>query len=180
MKQLTIITILLANLIFAMFSASAQEHTQHDDAQAHEHDTHYHKNHVALLVGATSNLSHSSTLFTAGVDYEFRFHEKIGIGFGAELLTGDATEYVLGIPVFIHPVSSLKFNFGPLLVLLEEHSDDHSTEPETEMVSEFGLRIGVAYDFHIGKRFSLTPMVNYDYVNKSSAVMYALGFGIGF
>ena len=137
-------------------------------------DHHLSRNHIALVAGATTNFDHHSTDFTIGLDYEYRFkamHDFFGLGLFGEYITTHGGEIVLGIPVFIHPKAGLKFVMAPIAVMAENH---YTHENETH----FGGRLGIGYDFHLGK-ISIAPVLNLDYSN-TVALNYGLTFGLGF
>ena len=155
-----------------------------DDGQSHEtHD--FHKHHIALFGGMTTNFTPQDNLLTVGLDYEYRLpfvHHKFGIGFGVEYLKGDNTEILFELLLIYHPVGGLKFMVAPMFVIVEEPSEggDGTLEvAETTTKNEFGFRIGTAYDFHINK-FSISPTVNLDFIGESPAIAYGIAFGIGF
>lgn len=170
-----IIQITICILVFIILNNSysfAQEH--HEDSH-HNSNNHNHKNHLALFAGATSNLEHSHTAFTLGIDYEYRFSEKLGAGLLAEYIFEDHTEILLGVSIVWHPVSNLKILAAPLVALtvLDLIPDG------TKLHSEFGFRAGAGYDFHI-KNHSIGPTVNLDFIDGNTALVYGLNFGFGF
>ncbi len=70
-----------------------------------------------------------------------------------------------------------------MMAIVEEHANDNhrksgnTDDPAKE--TKFGIRAGLGYDIHVGK-LSLTPTVNFDYIGKTSALVYGLGIGLGF
>lgn len=185
--------------MFIVVSLSAQHHDtdhaekKHDDHHSEEHhddhhgEHHAHKNHLAIFNGATTNFDHSATDYTIGLDYEYRFSNLIGAGFGAEYILTDDGELVLGIPVFIHPAKGFKLIVAPIgvnAVSHDNHEDDTGgthkagSTSSSEKEWHFGVRIGAAYDIHVGK-LSLSPTVAYDITN-TQALVYGLAIGIGF
>jgi hypothetical protein len=178
MKKIKLLSSLILLTIFCLLTPKAfsQNHEDHEEDKTHDkehHDVH-HQNHLALFIGATSNFDHHSTGFTVGIDYEYRFkamHNLLGLGLLGEYVAVDAGEIIVGIPVFIHLLENLKFVVAPLAIFAEDH-DTH----ENEM--NFGGRIGIGADFHLGK-LSLGPNVNLDLSNTTS-LNYGLTIGFGF
>ncbi|MBI5326153.1 MAG: OmpA family protein [Ignavibacteriae bacterium] len=131
----------------------------------HEH----HSNHIALFGGATTFQETKETFATAGLECEHRFKDLnylLGIGLFGEAVLADETEYVAGIPIFIHPYKGIKILFAPGVSILKDN---------IEMI----IRAGIGYDIFIGK-FAITPGFNIDYVKEHIVLVYGLSFGIGF
>ncbi|MDX5584087.1 MAG: hypothetical protein QNK20_04030, partial [Aureibaculum sp.] len=163
----------------------SEHHGEKSQDDGHSDETRdFHKHHIALFGGMTTNFKHHDNLLTVGLDYEYRLpfgHNKFGIGFGAEYLKGDSTEILFELLLIYHPVGGLKFVTAPMFVIVEEHSEggDGTHEAvETTTKNEFGFRFGTAYDFHIND-FTISPTVNFDIIGKSPAIAYGITFGIG-
>lgn len=154
------------------------------DFQAEE-TREFHRNHISVFGGGTSLLGEDNdeqhTFITMGLDYEFRISRPLGISAFVEYLFPDHEELLFGVPVFLHPFGEAKFNASPLLAL--EHGEE-AIEPMPEMDNswhaKYGFRLEAAYDLHLGGRYSLTPTVNYDWVDKHSELNYGLALGVGF
>jgi hypothetical protein len=159
---------ILTNPVFSI----AQVHQGDSD---HESNHHHDKNHLALFLGASSNLEHSHTAFTLGLDYEYRFAEKFGTGLLAEYIFEDQAEVLLGVPIVWHPVQNLKIMAAPLVAfsILKVIPDG------TQLHLELGLRLGTAYDFHF-KNNSIGPAINLDFIDGNTVLVYGLNFGVGF
>ena len=101
----------------------SDHHTEKSQDNKHNHKKHdVHKHHIALFGGITTNLTHEVNLLTFGVDYEYRLpfvHNKFGVGFNAEYLTGETTEKLLGLNLFYHPIGGLKFVTAPMFAIVE-------------------------------------------------------------
>lgn len=171
-KSIQILFCLVVSIITSTVHSFAQSHLE--DKSHHENDSHD-KNHLALFIGASSNLKHPHTAFTMGLDYEYRFAEKFGTGLFAEYVFEDHAEILLGIPLVWHPVHNFKILAAPLFAftMLEVIPDG------TELHFELGLRAGAGYDFHI-KNKSIGPMVNLDFIDGNTVLVYGLNFGYGF
>lgn len=149
-------------------------------AQDHGHeDSHHSNNHLAVFLGSTYSTDAEHSSFTVGLDYEYRLpilHNKLGIGiFGEVILEEHHNAYAFGIPVFFHPIGGLKLFAAPAL---EAAKYAEGTEEE-KWHSHFGVRVGVAYDFHVGK-ISISPTFAYDYINEHGFIITGVSFGIGF
>ncbi len=171
-----ITTIILSLLVSGQ--TIAQNHDEHKEHNGdHHHD--FHKHHIALFNGATTNFDHDATDYTVGIDYEFRFCQKFGAGIVGEYVATDSGEWIFGVPVFYHPCGGLKLFAAPLAVFAEEHHDNgHNTNHDSKKEASFSFRIGAAYDFHFGK-FSVGPSIDYD-MGDTKAFVYGLALGIGF
>lgn len=65
-----------------------------------------HPHHVAVLVGATTNLTADHTDPTVGIDYEYKpaaWRGKTGIAAFGELTFAEHTERILGAGLLFHP-----------------------------------------------------------------------------
>lgn len=178
MKISKLISTVILLIVFSVLTPRAfsqhDEHHEEDKSHDKEHHEVHHQNHLALFLGATSNFDHHTTGATLGFDYEYRFktmHNLLGLGLFGEYVWSGSGEVIVGIPIFIHPVENLKFVVAPIMVFAEDH-DTHENE------KHFGGRLGVGYNFHLGK-LSLGPVVNLDYSN-TVALNYGLTVGFGF
>jgi hypothetical protein len=169
------IIIILFTMSISSFSF-CQEHQ--DDHKTHDKHHNFHKHHLALFNGATTNFTHSSTDYSLGIDYEFRLTKTFGLGLLGEYIFTDNGEFIAGVPAFLHFAKSLKITGAPLLIYKEEHIDDHTHHGEANMKTIFAFRVGVSYGFHLGK-VSVAPAVNFD-MGESNALVYGLNIGIGF
>jgi hypothetical protein len=178
---------------FSSFTlAEEQNYTDHSNEDSH----HVHSNHIAIFAGLTSNLEHEHTDFSLGLDYEHRlprWHNLLGIGIFGEIVFAEHTEYIVGVPVFLHPGGGLKFWLAPGLLMMETVADiprEHfilkennnrllADSESSSIGQEFLIRLGVGYDFHI-KNISISPAMSADIINGHLALVYGIYFGIGF
>ncbi|NOZ47628.1 MAG: hypothetical protein GXO79_12730 [Chlorobi bacterium] len=175
MKQIEFFLILMILNIVSTNNLLAQHTEQHAD----NHEYKIHNNHIALLIGATTNLSHNLALFSLGFDYEHKtklLHNKLGIGFGSELLMGQTTEILAGIPIFYHPLKNFTLLAEPLISLAKEHNS--YTNDEAKLKASFAIRVGTNYNIHINK-ISVSPVLYFDF-GETISIVYGLGIGIGF
>jgi hypothetical protein len=180
---LTILT-LISSVAFAEESIHDSHFTKEDHLS--------HRNHIAIFSGLSTNMEHEHTDFSLGFDYEYRlplWHDIIGIGIFGEMVFADHTEYIVGVPVFLHPSGGLKFWLAPGLVMLEttQQLESHtfhkknmnkllSESDDSSMEQEFLIRIGIGYDINI-KNFSITPALSADFINGHLALVYGIDFG---
>jgi hypothetical protein len=142
-------------------SAASQEGSQTETGVEEAHE-----NHVSLLIGATTNLSHDETSFTLGVDYERRLNPRWGTGLFGEVTFADETEVIIGVPAIHH----LKGGIDLIAGIGAEFVDGES---------EFLLRLGGAYKVE-RKGLSIGPFLYWDTVSGDSALVYGLGIGKSF
>ena len=153
--------LIVVGMLSAVAWGSEGADKAHDD-----HENHPHRHHVALFLGATDREKGHDTEPTIGADYEFRFHRIFGAAALIDSAWKETETTVVGAGIFVHPHGGLKFLLAPGL---EEHHGHN----------EFMVRVGAAYDFHVGS-FSISPTVNVDFVDGKGAVVYGLAFGYGF
>jgi hypothetical protein len=170
-----------------------EEHAEHGEhaeqaeaAEHHEAAGHHHKHELALFLGATDEPGHDPE-FSLGFEYEYRFAPRWGIGGLFDYAGGELRNTVLGIPVYWHPGGGWKLIAAPGL---EHHngrngesgahakSDAHGEADKDE--TYFLIRLGVAYDIHIGSRYGLAPAINLDLVNNEEVWVYGLNFAVKF
>lgn len=147
--------------------------------------------HLGVFFGNTNNTHLKHTDFTLGADYEYRLSNLFGIGLIGDLVLADHKETLVMGGIFVHPAGGLKFVVGNGLAFAEqseEHEviDDHnaddthaSEKTESSTGSHYVLRVGAGYDIHVG-HFSITPTLNWDYINGYSSVVYGITVGFGF
>ena len=167
--------------LIAPYSYGQGHETHHEEVDGHtkEH-AHFHKQHLALFAGATSNFTHTSTDLSIGIDYEYRLNHLFGLGLAGEYIATGTGEIIAGVPFFIHPANGLKFTAAPLLIFIDEHHEEETDhhEEETGKEAKFALRAGAGYSFHFGK-ISVGPTINFD-IGDSKALVYGVSIGIGF
>lgn len=89
-----------------------------------DEDHHFHHNHIAAFLGATTPLDKErggTTSFTVGVDYERRFTAVIGAMALADFSFGDLKrEAIFAAQFAIRPIEALRLALGPGVELVEE------------------------------------------------------------
>jgi len=153
--------ILAALLCFAPVVARAAD-TGHGDLPRH---------HVGLFVGAgveTKRTGEDESAFAIGGVYEYRFHEKWGIGAAVEGLGSDTIrDLVIAVPVSFHPSGGWRLFAGPGYEFTEKHNNPL-------------LRVGVGYAFHLREHWSISPEIVGDFISGGAQtwlVGVALGYG---
>lgn len=186
----------LLMILIASISLTAQIlFAQETGYNNHEQSNIHHRHHIGLFLGGTSSLDNGTAHFTAGLDYEFKFVTKpvFGLGLLAEGIFSTENEYIIGLPVIVHPWNSLKIWVAPCIEIPEKtkspikeyppdkikHNEILSTVSEEADGSHFLLRIGAGYDILIGKMV-LTPSLCFDKILDNTFLVYGLTFGIGF
>jgi len=149
-------------------------------ARAEDHEEREFKNTVELFLGAVSETDPTETGAALGIEYNRRLSRLWSIGIeGAEFSTTDTRrDWVLLVPVYLHPAGGLSLKVAPGV----EHGTvvrDEGGEPEDEG-REFLFRIGVGWEFEIGRRWSATPEVNLDFVDGRRTWVYGVSLGVRF
>ena len=107
--------------------------------------------------------------FSVGLSYEYRLSQLFGIGGIVESASGVLREWVLAVPLFLHPYKGWRFLVAPGVDIPEDEGDN-----------EFLFRVGAAYEFEIGEKWAITPEFNVDFVDNSEVFVYGLSFGYKF
>ena len=154
MKTLSMVVLLVSLL------ATVPAFAQHEDA-AHGG----HKHHISVFLGNTHDY-HGEDAFTVGLDYEYRLTDLFGIGALIDQAGGDIESTVAGLALFVHPCTNARL----FAVAANEHSHGHD---------EYITRLGVNYDIHVSS-WTLSPIVEVDFLEHGENWIYGLGFGRGF
>ena len=178
MKKITFCTIALAMI---MYGISMGQVTPEDEAEgSSEHISVYHG---GLFTGFTTNTKHKTTDFTVGIDYEYRMMMTdyyMGIGFFVEGVFAEHKESLFGVPIFFHPIGGWKIYIAPGVIFgdVPVESANGTITEETKSESNFLMRFGTSYDFHLGM-FSISPGLALDLVKGQTSIVYGLTFGLG-
>ena len=167
--------------------AEDEETAEHEGAAEHdESGGHDHKHEFALFLGVTDEKGHDSQ-FSTGVEYEYRFSHRWGIGGLIDYARGDLRNRIIGVPVYFHPGGNWILLAAPGI---EHHTgrngepsehakaDGHSETDESD--NFFVFRLGVAYNFHVGSRYGILPSFKVDFVNGEEVLVYGVSFAVGF
>ena len=136
-----------------------------DEEHAEHKESHYHRNHVGLMLGNTHEEGEDH--FTVGLDYEYRFTEYVGIGVLLEFVGKDYREGVAMVPLFIHPYKGFRFVAAA------------GVKPKKD-AEKFIWRLGIGYRFPIGGNWTIAPEFNLDFTEGETAEVYGISLGYGF
>ncbi len=176
MKKVKILVSLVLTLTLS-FTANAQEgeRSSKDDELAFYH--------ASIFIGASSNLSESSTDLALGLDYEYRLpfvDYMFGTGFFIEGVFAEHKENLVGVPIYIHPyMEEFKFWLAPGVKFGEEtvNGESQSEAEKTEMQTHFLFRLGAAYIYHYNM-FTISPAVSFDIAGGEASFVYGLSLGM--
>ena len=128
-----------------------------------DEDEGHHRNHLSLFVGATHAEGNDEA--TVGLEYEYRLNEQFGVGALLDHAGGDVDSTIVAGAVFFHPYEGL--------LLLAAAGNEH-----THHGDELVLRAGIGYEFEIGDGWTLTPLLNFDFVeNEETKEVYGISIG---
>ena len=149
-----------------------------------EEGPHFHHNHVAVFLGATTPFDQDKagkTSFTVGADYERRFTPALGVMALADFALGDLKRTALFAAMFAgHPIDALRIALGPGFELVEQDEIAEDGSTSTKHKAFFVISTRATYEFHVG-RVSLTPAAGLDFIGETkTAFVYGVAVGIGF
>lgn len=121
----------------------------------------YHRNHFAVFGGAT--LQESEADPTAGLDYELRLSQKLGVLALAEVVFAHESIQIYGLGLGWHLTDPLRLALIPALEVSHGHM-------------AFLTRANVEYGFHLGS-LSIGPSASLDFV--SGHILLCLGVAVG-
>lgn len=157
---------LLLFFLLAPVSGLAQttETTQDLEYPMPAHESREQRHTIALFLGDTYVDGENG--FTLGLDYEYRFTRRFGIGGMVDYVFGDFRSFVAGVPIFFHATDRLKFELAAGV----EHADGDNLAL---------VRLGVGYGFPVGP-VVLLPYLAADFVDSENAYIAGLGIEWGF
>jgi hypothetical protein len=143
-----------------------------------EPEDHFHHNHIALFVGASTLLERDHTSFTLGADYirYFSPESDFAAGVYTEAIFSHHTEWLFGVVFFYGLTEHLWVRTGPGIEILQE---DLECGYATKTKAEFLIRIGAGYSIHFGN-FSVDPSIDIDLLRSSTTLVWGLNFGTAF
>lgn len=161
---------IIVSLLFVVWAPVAIAEESHEGA-AHE----FHRHHMALILGNTQNDGSENGL-SIGVDYIYRINSLLGIGGLVEYAGGDFEHWLLMAPLVISPYKGWLFTVAPGTEFHKEHEEHDEDKRERDWV----VRTGVAYEFHFGEKYTISPEFNVDFSENETLLVYGIAFGIGF
>ena len=143
-----------------------------------EGENHFHYNHIAMFIGASSLFERDATYFTLGADYIRYFSPKSDFAAGVyiEAIFAHHTEWLFGVVLFYGLTEHLWIRSGPGIEILKEENEHTG---ETESKTEFLIRIGAGYSIHFGK-FFIDPSIDLDFLRSSTTLVWGVNFGMAF
>ena len=126
---------------------------------------------MALFVGGgleRDDHGHEEDGTALGIKYDMQFHEKWSIGAAIERLSGSGQHrsWVAVVPVSVHATEKWRIFAGPGF-------------ESNEVKDKFLMRVGLAYEYSIHERWSVSPEVMVDFI-EGGAKTYVLGFAVGY
>ncbi len=187
LKNAVLILIFMVISSVGMFAEGHGEKPQLVEGIVHRHHSH----HAGFFTGVTSNLETKYNDFSIGVDYEYRLpvlKNIFGIGLMGEAVFGYETEYIAGIPVYVHLTDIIRIFAAPSLLYVpgpggepaaakDELNKIQSAESasHTEYITVAGLFIDIqAHDF------TLSPTLKFEFIGGHVSIAYGLTFAKGF
>jgi hypothetical protein len=160
-----------ALLLAAPVSAESEEVEGGGEGEGFERE-----NVLSFIVGGTSDDDEDA--FTVGLDFEHRVNRYLGVGAVVEYATDDIDSVAMIGVLDIHLWRGLAIQTGPGVEFVgEEEEEDGATTSVNRR--EFLYRVGMVYEFEIGKLLVI-PQVHYDYTSGKDSVVYATAFGFKF
>jgi Outer membrane protein beta-barrel domain len=166
------IFVLFASIIFASTTHAAE-------------DIPYH--HLALFLGygVEEKKSHDEDTFAVGLEYEYRYSERWGVGAVYETLGEDSIRnHAFVVPLSLHVGQAWRIFLGPGYEWHDESNAQESHEKagkegKHKQKDKFLMRLGAGYEFSIGGHWSVAPEVSVDALENGDNTWLA-GVAIGF
>jgi len=138
--------------------ASAQVDVEYDEENRH---------HLSAVIGGSYIPEIEETVFTLGVDYEYRVNRLLGVGFVAEQTFADVDGTTLIAVADIHLWRGLAIQVGPGIELVDD-------------VTYAIGRLGTLYEIELEHEFTIAPQVHYDFSEGEDAIVFGIGIGKAF
>lgn len=186
LKKVVFVLILMSIITITNFAEEpgAKPHVGEGDV----HTSHSH--HAGIFVGITSNLETEHNDFSIGIDYEYRLpilKRIFGIGIMGEAVFGLETEYIAGIPLYIHLADFLRVFVAPSILYVPDsgeepeskiaHDKIQSTEASSH--SEYVTIAGLFLDIQT-RNFTISPTLKFEFIGGHIAMAYGLTFAKAF
>ena len=145
----------------------------------------YHHLALFLGLGVEEKKDHDEDTFAVGMEYEYRFSERWGVGGAYETLGDDSIRnHLLVLPVSLHPGAGWRLFFGPGYEWYDDSQaskshDAAGKEGEHKHKDKFLLRLGAGYEFGLGAHWSLAPELIIDALENGDTTWLA-GVAIGY
>jgi hypothetical protein len=175
----------LLTIVFAAIGPLAVASDEHPGEEAGQASRGEHSSkglhEVLIFGGATDDRGEWAT--TWGAEYGYSFMDNYAVGVFIDRAEGQLRSSVVGMAFWARVVKGFGVMFGPGVEYLDEaHVEDGEDGSHGEEGSNrhFLARFGVGYSFHVGKRYTLMPVVHADFVDKRVIWVTGLNFGIRF
>ena len=166
------------------------EAAEHTVEAEHGEETHIghgraHMNELAVFLGGTDEHGHA-TQFTWGLDYKRRVAERWAVGALFDYAGGDLRNAIVAASVSFWPgLGNLQLLAAPGIEFHQgrntgEHRKSGEGGGSDKDATYFLVRLGAAYDIHLGERFGLAPQINIDFVNNEKVWVYGFAITYGF
>lgn len=143
------------------FAAVAQgsEGSPNQSSTAETHHA-YHRHSGGVFIGMAKE-GHRDEGLALGIEYEYRFNQRFGLGALAEHTFGDFNSWVFAFPAAVH-LKQWKFYAGPGI--------EHREGDEEPL-----LRIGLEYGFEY-RDWELSPQFDVDFVDGEETYIIGVTF----
>jgi hypothetical protein len=171
--------LLIAVAAIGPFVAASDEHAGEQPGQA-VHAEHSTKglHEVMIFVGATDD--RGTWADTWGAEYGYSFMDRYAAGVFFDRAGGDVRSSVVGLAFWANLTKGLYVMFGPGMEYLDEAHAEEGADGEEGSKRNFLARLGVGYTFHVGKRYSILPVVHADFVDEHVIWVTGVNFGVRF
>ncbi len=161
------------------------EETAPHGGEASAHHGRAHRNEVAVFLGETSESGHDAE-FTWGLDYKRRISDQWAAGVIFDYAGGELRNSIVAPSISFWPGLGNLQLIGAVGVEFHNgrnsggHEESEHGEASDSDETYFLVRLGAAYDIHLGGSFGLVPQVNLDFVESEEVWVYGLGVSYGF
>ena len=159
--------------------ASEEADPSHTETSSHGAHQSQGRHELLLFVGATDD--RGDWAGTWGAEYGYRFMDHYYVGAFVDRAQGDIRATVVGAAFWARVVRGFGFMFGPGIEFLDEAHEEqgeHAAEGGEASKRHFLARVGTGYAFHVGKRYTILPVVHADFVDGNIVWVSGVSFGL--
>ena len=174
--------LLIALVAIGPSAVASDEHAGEEPGHASTGEHRSKGVHEVLIFGGATD-DRGEWAGTLGAEYGYSFMDGYAVGAFFDHAGGQLRSSVVGLAFWARVSKGFGVMFGPAVEFLEEaHGEegDHGTHAEEGPKRHFVARFGVGYAVHVGKRYTLMPVVHADFVDKHVVWVTGLNFGIRF
>jgi hypothetical protein len=154
------IGLLLMVMMLSTLAFAGEEKAGNGDAAAEER-----RSKLILFVGYAQSDDEGGG--SVGFEYEYKINSLLGVGGMVEYAGGELDSWLIGVPIFIHPLERLYFLMAPAAEI--EDGDNN-----------FVFRIGAGYDFEIYPDWAIAPELNLDLNRKDEDLTVTFGIALSY